>query len=97
LPISAPLSKSTKNNSSSIPFERSAGAAAVVPAGAVQAFRNIGETPTEIHFELLPAGDSEEAFALMVRGEIGDVDAFFDKYGMDLAGPPLRPFGMFIL
>jgi hypothetical protein len=33
----------------------------------------------------------------MVRGEIGDVDAFFDKYGMDLAGPPLRPFGMFIL
>jgi quercetin dioxygenase-like cupin family protein len=70
-------------------FERKAGAAAVVPAGVVHAFRNIGATPAVIHFELLPAGDSEEAFELMVRGEIDDVDAFFDKYGMDLAGPPL--------
>ena len=70
-------------------FERKAGAAAVVPAGAVHAFRNIGATPAVIHFEMLPAGDSEEAFDLMVRGEIGDIEAFFDKYGMDLAGPPL--------
>jgi quercetin dioxygenase-like cupin family protein len=70
-------------------FERTAGAAAVVPAGAVHAFRNIGATPAVIHFEMLPAGDSEEAFELMVGGAIDDVDAFFDKYGMDLSGPPL--------
>lgn len=70
-------------------FERKAGATAFVPAGAVHTFRNIGTTPAVIHFEMLPAGDSEEAFDLMVRGEIADIDAFFDKYGMDLAGPPL--------
>jgi len=70
-------------------FERGAGAAAVVPAGAVHAFRNIGDAPALIHFELLPAGDSEEAFARMVAGKIGDVDTFFDKYEMDFSGPPL--------
>ena len=70
-------------------FERKAGAVAVVPAGAVHAFRNIGATPAVIHFEMLPAGDSEKAFELMVGGAIDDVDAFFDKYGMDLSGPPL--------
>lgn len=70
-------------------FERKTGATAVVPAGAVHAFRNIGAASAVIHFEMLPAGDSEEAFGLMVRGEVGDVGAFFDKYGMDLAGPPL--------
>jgi quercetin dioxygenase-like cupin family protein len=70
-------------------FERNAGETAVVSAGAVHAFRNIGAMPAVIHFEMLPAGDSEEAFELMVRGEIGDVDAFFERYGMDLAGPPL--------
>ena len=70
-------------------FERKAGATAVVPAGTVHAFRNIGATPTVIHFEMLPAGDSEEAFELMARGEIEDMHAFFDKYGIDLAGPPI--------
>jgi quercetin dioxygenase-like cupin family protein len=70
-------------------FEHKAGGTAFIPAGAVHAFRNIGATPAVIHFEMLPAGESEEAFELMVRGEIDDVDAFFDKYGMDLAGPPL--------
>lgn len=70
-------------------FERKAGAVALVPAGAVHAFRNIGASPAVIHFEMVPAGDSEEAFELMVRGGIDDVDAFFDRYGMDLAGPAL--------
>lgn len=70
-------------------FERGAGEVAVVPAGAIHAFQNIGATPAVIHFEMLPAGDSEEAFHLMVGGEIDDLDAFFDKYDMDLAGPPL--------
>ena len=70
-------------------FERGSGAVAVVPAGAVHAFRNIGTMPAVIHFEMLPAGDSEEAFDRMVTGDIGDVEAFFDDYGMDLSGPPL--------
>jgi quercetin dioxygenase-like cupin family protein len=70
-------------------FEQRAGGTAVVPAGAVHAFRNIGAAPAVIRFELLPAGGSEEAFGLMVRGEVGDVGAFFEKYGMNLAGPPL--------
>lgn len=71
-------------------FERGAGAAAVVPVGAVHAFRNIGDTPAVIHFEMLPAGESEEAFNLMATGQIGDVKSFFDKYAMELAGPPLK-------
>ncbi len=71
-------------------FERKAGAVAVVPVGAVHAFRNVGATPAVIHFEMLPAEDSEEAFALMVNSKIDDVAAFFDKYGMDFAGPPLN-------
>ncbi len=70
-------------------FERGAGAVAIVPAGAVHAFRNIGTMPAVIHFEMLPAGDSEEAFDRMITEDIGDVEAFFDKYGMDLSGPPL--------
>ena len=70
-------------------FERGTGAAAAVPAGAVHAFRNIGTTPAVIHFEMLPAGNSEEAFDRMATGEIGDLNAFFEKYGMDLSGPPL--------
>ena len=70
-------------------FECGAGAAAAVPPGAVHAFRNIGATPAVIHFELIPAGDSEEAFNRIVTGDVGDVDAFFEQYGMDLSGPPL--------
>ena len=70
-------------------FDREAGAAAVVPAGAVHAFRNIGETAARIHFELSPALNSEEGFAKLATEEITDVESFFDEYGMDLAGPPL--------
>ncbi len=70
-------------------FERGSGAAAVIPMGAVHAFRNIGTSNAVIHFELLPAGDSEEAFDQITTGEIEDVAAFFDKYDMDLSGPPL--------
>ena len=66
------------------------GGAAVVPAGTVHAFRNIGDQAATIHFEMLPAGDSEEAFERLVNEEIEDVSAFCDKYGMDLVGPPLE-------
>ena len=70
-------------------FERAAGATAVVPAGAVHAFQNIGEAPAKIRFELLPAGQSEEFFETLCSGEVEDFGALFDRYGLDLAGPPL--------
>ena len=69
--------------------EASAGASVMIPAGAIHAFQNVGDAPARIHFELLPAGDSEEAFEHLVAGDIGDIKAFFDRYGMDLSGPPL--------
>ncbi|MFT5468026.1 MAG: quercetin dioxygenase-like cupin family protein [Verrucomicrobiales bacterium] len=71
--------------------EHGAGAAAVVPAGAVHAFRNIGTEAATIHFEMIPAGKSEEAFErIAAEGDsIEDVAAFFDQYDMDLCGPPL--------
>lgn len=71
--------------------ELSAGGSALVPKGAAHAFRNTGDTPGRIHFELLPAGRAEESFARMVDQEnpIKDLPAFFDEYEMDLVGPPL--------
>ncbi len=72
--------------------EVGSGSAAVVPAGAVHAFRNIGTSPARIHFELLPADKSEEAFARLISegDSIEDVAGFFDEYDMDLVGPPLE-------
>lgn len=67
-------------------FEREAGTAAVVPAGAIHAFKNIGDQPARIHFELLPALNSEEASRRLSSESITDADAFFDQNGMDLAG-----------
>lgn len=69
--------------------EAGAGATVMIPAGAVHAFQNIGAASARIHFELLPAGDSKEAFERLVTGDRGNVEAFFDRYGMDLSGPPL--------
>jgi len=71
-------------------IEVSAGGAAVVPAGAVHAFKNMGQDAATIHFELIPAGESEEAFRRLVSENIPDAAAFFDRYGMDLVGPPLE-------
>ena len=73
-------------------IELGAGGSALVPAGAVHAFRNIGDSPARIHFEMLPANNSEEAFAELIRkgDAIADVKAFFDQYDMDLVGPPLE-------
>ena len=70
--------------------EVSAGGAAVVPAGAVHAFKNIGQDVATIHFEMIPSGMSEEAFERLVNEEISDPGSFFDQYGMDLIGPPLE-------
>jgi quercetin dioxygenase-like cupin family protein len=67
------------------------GAAAVVPMGAVHAFQNTGSVPARIHFEMIPAGESEEAFSRLIEegDQIEDVGAFFNQYDMDLIGPPL--------
>ena len=72
--------------------ELGAGGAAIVPANTIHAFRNIGDSPARMHFEMVPAGESEEAFARLVAegNSIEDVAAFFDRYDMDLIGPPLE-------
>ncbi len=62
----------------------------MVPPGLVHTFRNAGDTPATFHFELLPSGNSEEAFQTLIAGDVGDPEAFFEKYGMVLAGPPLE-------
>ncbi len=71
--------------------ELEAGGSVLIPAGAVHSFRNIGDEPSRIHFEILPAGNSEEGFDRLVNegASISDIAAFFDDYGMDLAGPPI--------
>lgn len=73
-------------------FQRGTGAAASVPAGAVHTFRNEGDKPVIIHFELIPAGKSEEFFEKLVAGDYDQekVEAFFKRYGLELAGPPLE-------
>ena len=72
------------------PLVLESGGTAVVPAGAVHAFRNDSEQAARIRFELLPAGNSEEGFERLVAGDIGDIAEFFDQYDMDLSGPPLE-------
>lgn len=62
----------------------------VIPSGSIHAFKNVGQSSAEIHFEMLPAGESEEAFNRIVSEEIADVESFFDQYDMDLIGPPLE-------
>jgi len=70
-------------------FLRSAGSTAVVPPGTVHAFRNDEEQSALIHFEMIPANNSEEAFDRLISEEITDVEAFFNQYDIDLSGPPL--------
>ncbi|MAS91606.1 MAG: hypothetical protein CMO55_00295 [Verrucomicrobiales bacterium] len=70
-------------------IERSTGGTAVVPAKAVHAFRNVGDTTGTVRFELLPAGNSEEFFHRIVNEEIEDFRTFFNEYGLDLSGPPM--------
>lgn len=43
-------------------IEKEAGGSAYVPAGAIHAFRNIGDEPGSIHFEMIPALNVEEGF-----------------------------------
>lgn len=71
-------------------IEREAGGAAFVPAGAIHAFRNIGDEPATIHFEMIPALNVEEGFDRLYTEEVEDMAAFLNEYGMDLVGPPLE-------
>jgi quercetin dioxygenase-like cupin family protein len=68
-----------------------AGACLVVPMGAAHAFQNISAEEGILHFELLPAGGSEEFFRKLVAGDFdsADVAGFFQTHGIDLVGPPL--------
>ena len=68
-----------------------------MPAGAVHAFRNVGTSPARIHFELILAGESEEAFARLIAeaDAIEDVAAFFDCYDMDLILPSDESLGCY--
>ena len=70
-------------------LERGPGAAVVIPQGAVHAFKNVGAVEGLIHFEMIPALNSEEAFARISRGEMGDADAFAAEFGIEFVGPPL--------
>lgn len=62
-----------------------------VPAGATHAFRNLLDETSELHFSLLPAGESEAFFQRLVAGDFDpdDIEAFFSRYGIDLLGPPM--------
>jgi quercetin dioxygenase-like cupin family protein len=71
--------------------EADAGACLVVPQGAVHTFKNISAEEGVLHFELLPAGSSEEFFRKLTAGEFDpeNVGGFFADHGIGLAGPPL--------
>jgi quercetin dioxygenase-like cupin family protein len=68
------------------------GACLVVPIGAAHTFQNITAEEGLLHFELLPAGRSEEFFRKITAGEFDPekLAEFFDTYGIVLAGPPLE-------
>ena len=67
-----------------------AGGTAVIPPGKQHAFINMSEEESVIHFELLPAGTSEQFFARLVSGEFDDLPGFFAEHGLNLLGPPIN-------
>jgi len=68
-----------------------AGACLLVPMGAAHTFQNISTEEGMLHFELLPAGSSEEFFRRIVAGdfEAEKTANFFQTFGIELVGPPL--------
>ncbi len=62
------------------------GGSAVVPRNVAHRFENIGDTTAKLHFDLLPALNSEEGFRRMMGDglPIDDLPAFFQEYGMTL-------------
>lgn len=68
-----------------------AGGSISIPPGSVHSFKNAGDTPGEIHFELLEAGQSEEFFHRLVNelDQIEDIPSFFAEYDIEFHGPPL--------
>ena len=67
-----------------------AGGVATIQSGVPHRFINEQEDPAEIHFELLPSGDSEAFFDRLVGGDFDDPPTFFERHGLQLLGPPLQ-------
>ncbi len=69
------------------------GTCLAVPIGAAHTFQNIDAGEGVLHFELLPAGRSEEFFRKLVAGDFDPekLGEFFGDHGIDLVGPPLGP------
>jgi len=59
-----------------------------IPAGVPHRFENIGDTPAKLHFELMPALESEAGFEELIGLDLetADLPAFFAKYEMELLG-----------
>ncbi|MDQ8182628.1 cupin domain-containing protein [Pelagicoccus sp. SDUM812005] len=68
-----------------------AGGSICIEPGSVHTFKNVGDAPGTLHFELLDAGKSEEFFHRIVTEleQIEDLPAFFAQYDLELLGPPL--------
>ena len=67
----------------------SSGGTAVVPAGAPHTFFNLSEAKAIIHFELLPAGQSERFFEKLTTGAFDDPAKLFEDHDLELLGPPM--------
>lgn len=68
---------------------RGPGSVVLIPKGAIHAFKNIGEESGLLHFEMIPALNSEEGFYRMANEKIHDKASFFKEYGIEPLGPPL--------
>lgn len=71
--------------------QATAGDCLIVPAGAAHTFQNLDDEASELHFELLPAGQAERFFERAVAGDFDEnkMAEFFEEFDMDLLGPPL--------
>ena len=70
-------------------IERGPGAVVFIPKGSAHAFKNIGRENGILHFEMIPALNSEEGFYRLANEKIEDKASFFSKYGIEPLGPPI--------
>lgn len=66
------------------------GKTVVVPPGTKHSFINKSKEKSVIHFDLLPAGDSEAFFEKLMYNDFEDIEKLFDNHGLKLCGPPIR-------
>ena len=77
-------------------LQASAGDIAVVPPGVTHTFSNVGDSPGRLFFIILP-GDNFESFFYQLGENLQAenppspeaMNELFDKYNMELVGPPL--------